>query len=43
MSLWNWVQSSSYEWRKTNEIEKAHDPLASHDEMTFDLYPPIVK
>jgi len=43
MSLWNWVQSSSYEWRKTNEIEKAHDPLASHDEMTFNLYPPIVK
>ena len=43
MSLSNWVQSSSYEWRKTNELEKPHDPLASHDEMTFDLYLPIVK
>ena len=43
MSLWNWVQSSSYKWRKTNELEKPHNPLASHDEMTFDLYLPIVK
>ncbi len=43
MSLSNWVQSNSYEWRKTNELEKQHDPLGSHDEMTFDLYLPIVK
>ncbi len=43
MSLWNWVQSSSHEYRKTNELEKPHDPLASLDKMTFDLYLPIVK
>ena len=43
MRLWNWVQSSSYHWRKTNELEKPHDPLSPHDEMTFDLYLPIEK
>ncbi len=40
--LWDWVQSSRYEWRKTNELEKAHDPTAPHDEMVFDLYLPIM-
>jgi DNA gyrase inhibitor GyrI len=43
MSLWNWIQSSPYEWRKTNELERAHDPLAPQDEMMFDLYLPIIK
>ncbi len=43
VSLWNWVQSSSHEYRKTNELEKPHDPFASLDEMIFDLYLPIVK
>jgi AraC family transcriptional regulator len=43
ISLWKWVQSSPYEWRKTNELEKVHDPFASQDEIMFDLYLPIMK
>jgi DNA gyrase inhibitor GyrI len=40
-SLWEWVQASEYEWRKTHELEKPHDPLASEGELVFDLYVPI--
>ena len=43
MRLWNWVQSSSYQWRNTHELEKPHDPLAPEDEMIFELYLPISK
>jgi AraC family transcriptional regulator len=43
MRLWKWVASSPYEWRKTNELEKPHDPLAPPEEMAFDLYLPIAK
>lgn len=39
--LWDWVQSSSYRWRKTHELERIHDPLASEAEVIFDLYLPI--
>ena len=41
MRLWDWVQSSSYEWREVHELEKPHDPLAEPGEMTFDLLLPI--
>ena len=41
MSLWNWVQSSSYGWRQTNELERARDPLAPDDQKVFDLYLPV--
>ncbi|MFC1746009.1 GyrI-like domain-containing protein [Candidatus Riflebacteria bacterium] len=43
MSLWKWVQSSSHLWRKTHELEKPHNPLASHDKIIFDLFLPIMK
>jgi DNA gyrase inhibitor GyrI len=39
--LWDWVQSSRYQWRKTHELERIHDPLASEVEVNFDLYLPI--
>jgi DNA gyrase inhibitor GyrI len=39
--LWDWVQSSGYRWRKTHELERIHDPLASEPEVVFDLYLPI--
>jgi DNA gyrase inhibitor GyrI len=39
--LWEWVQSNSYRWRKTHELERIHDPLASEAEVIFDLYLPI--
>lgn len=41
MNLWNWVKSSPYDWRKTNELEKANNPLAPPEAQTFDLYLPI--
>jgi DNA gyrase inhibitor GyrI len=39
--LWEWVQSSSYSWRKTHELEKLNDPNAPEEEMVLDLYLPI--
>ncbi len=39
--LWDWVQSSGYRWRKSHELERIHDPLASEAEAIFDLYLPI--
>ena len=39
--LWDWVQSSSYRWRKTHELERIHEPLAPEGEVVFDLYLPI--
>jgi DNA gyrase inhibitor GyrI len=39
--LWDWVQGSSYQWRKTHELERIHDPLALEAEVVFDLYLPI--
>lgn len=41
MSLWKWVKSSAYKWRKTHELEKPHNPLASEINMVFDLYLPV--
>lgn len=41
MKLWDWVQSSEYRWRKTHELEGVRNPLASEDELVFDLYVPI--
>lgn len=41
MALWSWVQSSPYTWRKTNELERPHNPLAAINEMIFDLCLPI--
>jgi DNA gyrase inhibitor GyrI len=41
MSLWQWVKSSEYKWRKTHELEKPHNPLASENDMVFDLYLPV--
>ncbi|MDJ0701631.1 MAG: GyrI-like domain-containing protein [Woeseiaceae bacterium] len=43
MRLWDWVQSSSYEWREVHELEKPHDPLAAPGDMTFDLLLPVKK
>jgi DNA gyrase inhibitor GyrI len=39
--LWEWVQSSSYTWRKTHELEKLKDPDVSEQDAVLDLYLPI--
>ncbi len=39
--LWDWVQSSDYEWRQTHELERLVDPLAPEEELVLDLYLPI--
>jgi DNA gyrase inhibitor GyrI len=39
--LWQWVQSSEYDWRKTNELEKPSDPLAAEEDIVLELYLPI--
>jgi DNA gyrase inhibitor GyrI len=40
-SLWDWVQASSYRWRRTHELEKFRNPWAPEQELVFDLYLPI--
>ncbi len=40
-SLWDWVQESPYQWRKTHELERPRNPLAPEPELIFDLYLPI--
>ena len=39
--LWQWVQSSEYQWRRTHELEKPKDPMASEDELELELHLPI--
>ncbi len=41
MQLWEWVHRSPYRYRRTHELERLHDPLASEPEMVCDLYLPI--
>jgi DNA gyrase inhibitor GyrI len=43
MRLWNWVNADKciYKWRKTHELEKPHDPVASQENLVLDLYLPI--
>ena len=41
MKLWNWVQASQYQWRKTHELEKPHDLSVSEQDLVVDLYLPI--
>jgi DNA gyrase inhibitor GyrI len=41
MRLWNWVQASQYQWRKTHELEKVHDLSAPEQDLVVDLYLPI--
>lgn len=43
MKLWKWVQSGEcpYKWRRTHELEKAHDPRAPVEDLVLDLYLPI--
>jgi len=44
MKLWEWAQASSkYKWRRTHELEKQHDPLASEEDLVLDLYLPIAE
>ena len=40
-SLWDWVQTSPYKWRKTHELERPKNPLAPENEWVFDMYLPI--
>jgi DNA gyrase inhibitor GyrI len=40
-SLWDWVQTSRYRWRKTHELERPRNPSAPVDALVFDLYLPI--
>jgi DNA gyrase inhibitor GyrI len=40
-TLWDWVQASPYQWRKTHELERLRNPLAPEHEWVFDLYLPI--
>ena len=40
--LWEWVQASEHRWRRTtHELERAHDPRASEEDMVLDLCLPI--
>jgi DNA gyrase inhibitor GyrI len=39
--LWEWVQSSAYEWRETHELEKLHNPLGAEKDAVLDLYLPV--
>lgn len=41
MKLWNWVQASPYQWRKTHELEKPHDLSAPEQDLVIDLYLPL--
>ncbi len=41
MKLWNWVQASQFQWRKTHELEKPHDLSAPEQDLIVDLYLPI--
>ena len=39
--LWEWMQSSPHQWRRTHELEKPHDPRASEEDLVLDLYLPV--
>ncbi len=39
--LWEWVQTSEYQWRETHELEKVLNPGAPEDEIELELYLPI--
>ena len=39
--LWDWVQASEYEHRKTHELEKPQNPLSPEEDLILDLYLPI--
>ena len=39
--LLEWVQASSYNWRKTHELEGLRDPYASEADVVLDLYLPV--
>jgi DNA gyrase inhibitor GyrI len=39
--LWEWVQSSEYQWRRTHELERPKDPTAPEDKLELELYLPI--
>ncbi len=39
--LWDWVQSSPYQWRETHELEKVHNLLSAEEDLACDLYLPI--
>ncbi|MBI4663118.1 MAG: GyrI-like domain-containing protein [Verrucomicrobia bacterium] len=41
MQLLEWVRNSPHPYRRTHELERAHNPLAPESEMVFDLYLPI--
>ncbi len=43
MKLWEWVQSSQYEWRETHELEKLQNPDVPEEDIVLDLYLPIEK
>jgi DNA gyrase inhibitor GyrI len=42
-NLWKWVNSSEsrYAWREDHELEKPRNPLATGNEMEFDIYMPV--
>ena len=40
-SLWDWVQTSPYKWRKAHELESPRNPLAPEQDWIFDMYLPI--
>ena len=41
IQLFQWVRNSPYEHRRTHELERPHDPLASESDLQFDLYLPV--
>jgi DNA gyrase inhibitor GyrI len=39
--LMKWVKSNKYPWRRTHELEKPRNPLASEEDWVLDLYLPV--
>jgi predicted transcriptional regulator YdeE len=40
--LWDWVQTNGYQWHKTNDLERIHNPNVTEAEIAFDFYLPIM-
>ena len=41
MQLLDWARANSHRHRRTHELERPQDPLASESDLVFDLYLPI--
>jgi hypothetical protein len=39
--LWEWVQSSRHNWRRSHELQKVQNPLGPDEDLVLHLYLPI--